>query len=139
MKCMNKKILVLMLVLILIGGGCFWIYKVNKDKVDTEAALQQNQTTNSNQPGKSAALILYYSETCSHCQNVEKYMADNKIASKVSINEKEVSANRNNANELVQIAEVCGISQDSIGVPFLWNGKECVTGDQDIIKFLGKY
>ena len=32
-------------------------------------------------------------------------------------------------------AEDCGLSGDSIGIPFLWDGKNCLMGEQEIIKF----
>jgi len=32
-------------------------------------------------------------------------------------------------------AKICELPTDSIGVPFLWDGKDCLIGDQDIINF----
>lgn len=96
-------------------------------------------------------IILFYGEGCPHCAIVEKYIEENKIKEKFSFEEKEkissggkekiffeekeVYYNRKNAKELAKRAKICGIPENSIGVPFLWNGSKCFIGDQSIIEF----
>lgn len=36
---------------------------------------------------------------------------------------------------MVAKARVCGLNTNSIGVPFLWDGSNCLIGDCDIISF----
>ena len=42
------------------------------------------------------------------------------------------------ARELSQKASECGLSTNSVGVPFLWDGKTCLVGDADVIDFFRK-
>jgi glutaredoxin len=85
---------------------------------------------------EKGALILYYGNGCPHCANVDKYIKDNAIESKISITHKEVYGDQQNAAELVQRAKSCGLPTDSVGVPFLWDGSKCLIGDVDIIDYL---
>lgn len=94
------------------------------------AAIQQQNT--------GAKIVLYYSEQCPHCKNVEKYIEDNGIREIVTFDRKEVRVDRNNANEMKQKAVLCNIPVKELGIPFLWdgeNGNKCLMGDQDIINF----
>ncbi len=90
-----------------------------------------------NKKPESNGIILFYREDCLHCQNVEKYIEDNKIGEKVKFEKKEIYYDTNNAEILVEKAKICGLSTEEIGVPFLWDGKNCIVGDQDIINFFG--
>ena len=89
-------------------------------------------------------IILFYGAECPHCQNVEKYISDNKIDQKVKFIRLEVPfGNRNNsqlqANSRVLLgrAQACGITTTQVAIPFMWNGKSktCLLGDQDIINY----
>lgn len=86
----------------------------------------------------SSPLILFYGDGCPHCAIVEKFITDNGIDKKISIQEKEVYYHQENANQLSQAARGCGLDTGAIGVPFLWDGKICVVGDEPIIDFLKK-
>ena len=83
-------------------------------------------------------IVLFYGTGCPHCALVNDFIQKNGIKEKVAFKEKEVYSNRSNAEELAVIAEKCGIPQDSIGVPFLWDGSKCLIGDKDIIDFFEK-
>ena len=83
----------------------------------------------------STTLIFFYGSGCPHCQIVEKYFADNKIAEKIKFDQKEVYAHPKNSALLVQYAKKCGINENEIGVPLLWNGSKCAVGDQAIIDY----
>lgn len=84
---------------------------------------------------KESGIILFYGDGCPHCAIVEEYVSKNAIEAKVPFVKKEVYNNKQNSAELVEKAGVCGMPTDSIGVPFLWDGTKCLTGDQDIIEF----
>jgi len=86
----------------------------------------------------AAKTILYFGDTCPHCENVEKYIKDNGIDNKIEIVRKEVYRNQANAREMAKRAEQCGLPTGQIGVPFLWDNNQCVLGDQPIIDYLGK-
>ncbi|MFA5109324.1 MAG: hypothetical protein WC458_02170 [Patescibacteria group bacterium] len=91
--------------------------------------------------GKEAKseLILFYSDSCPHCQNVEKYINDNGVKNQLGFQELEVSQNKNNSALLVKKAHQCGLDVNSgIGVPFFFDGEKCLLGDQDIIAYFEK-
>lgn len=85
-----------------------------------------------------AKIVLYYSDTCPHCTNVETYLAQNGIAQKVAFTQKNVLNSSANSQDLMTKAASCGMSTSSLGVPFLWDGEsgnKCLMGDGDIIDF----
>jgi len=97
---------------------------------------------NSKTPGKTgeatenpSGIILFYGEGCPHCANVDKYIETNKVKEKIAFDSKEVFLNQENAREMVAKAKACGLTTDSVGVPFLWDGTNCIVGDVDIINF----
>jgi len=118
---MNKKILGFILVAILVVcGAYFW------------------KTKNAPKPTKSnsnAEIVLYFSDTCPHCKIVDEFLQTNKVAEKVSFIQKEVSNNTEDSKELFDKAEKCGMPTDSIGVPFLWDGQKCYSGQVEVTDF----
>lgn len=116
---MNKKILLLVfIVLIVLSGGIFIFLRSGKEK-----------------PTENNELILFYGTGCPHCEKVEEYLQANDIESKINVVKKEVYDNKDNANLLAKIAKKCGTKENKLGVPFLWTGSECKIGDEDIINF----
>jgi glutaredoxin len=87
------------------------------------------------QSSDNGKIIFYYSLTCPHCKNVEKYVADNNVKAKVDFIEKEVSENKQNAAEFAAKAAKCGIKPENAGVPLLWDGSTCIVGDEPIISY----
>ena len=75
-----KKGLIIIIFLTLILAGC--------------QANNNNKVNINNEEGK---IILYYSKTCPHCQNVEKYLDDNNVRAKLDFIEKELNEDENNA------------------------------------------
>ncbi|MDO8529194.1 MAG: hypothetical protein Q7S18_00825 [bacterium] len=118
----NKKITVIAtIVLVILVGFSFWYSKSkNSPQVD----------------GAENGPILFYRDDCSHCANVEKFMADNAIDTKIQIDKKEIATDAGNQKILLDKAKICKLDTSSIGVPFLWTGKECLMGDQPIIDYL---
>lgn len=98
-----------------------------------------NQKVNNNQNNPEAKIILFVGQGCPHCENVEKYMEDNKIRDKVNFDQKEVFLNKDNLKVMEEKARSCGIKDTkNLGVPLLWdgeNGDKCYSGDKDIIDF----
>jgi glutaredoxin len=81
-------------------------------------------------------IIYFYSQTCPHCAKVEKFLKENKIKEKVELEKRDVHSNRENAKLLILIAKrKCNLTDDEIGVPFLWDGSKCLIGEVEIINF----
>jgi len=117
----NKFIISIILFIAVLIFSIFILYQENNNE------LVDNQSDNE--------IILFYGEGCPHCVIVENYIKENNIQNKISFIQKEVYNNQENAKDLQNKAKLCGLSPDSIGVPLLWDGKNCLIGDQDIINF----
>lgn len=85
----------------------------------------------------NSAIILFYGQECSHCQIVEKYIADNKIKEKVVFSEREVNHDQANAELMLKKQETCTqFDKNNIGaVPFLWTADKCYIGQDEIRQF----
>jgi glutaredoxin len=120
---MKKKILFLMLlgIFVIVAGGFYF--------------LRGNKKTSSN--STSSTIILFYGIGCPHCAKVEQFIKENRIKEKITFEEKEVYFNKENARQLVEVAQKCGFNENEIGVPFLWDreNQKCIVGDEPIINF----
>jgi len=84
-------------------------------------------------------MILFYGDTCPHCEVVEEFIAENNIKEKIQFKELEVYNNKANAQLLYKKATSCGLDvEQGVGVPFFFDGKNCLLGNKDIIDFLSK-
>lgn len=84
----------------------------------------------------SATMILFYSDSCPHCKNVEAYISESGVKDKIKFDEKEVSKSQVNATLLESKARQCGLDlTQGIGVPFFFDGQKCLMGDQPIIDY----
>lgn len=90
----------------------------------------------SRQPVVDSNIVIFYSDNCSHCLNVEKFLEENKISEKISYTRKSVDNNQINVNELLSKASKCGI-KEGVGIPLLWDAENarCFMGDVDVINF----
>ena len=82
----------------------------------------------------NSGMILFTGDNCPHCKNVEDYILQNKIQSKLSFQELEVYNNIANSKLLTEKTKQCNLS--SLGVPLFFDGKNCIQGDNLIIDFL---
>ena len=85
--------------------------------------------------GSVSGIILFYGNNCVQCTRVDSFIKDNNIESKIVFTKLEVLQNPVNANIMEDRAQVCGLDPAQIGVPFLWDGKNCFIGYVDVIKF----
>lgn len=115
---MDKKIPLIFIGIILVLGVIFFFSKG-----------KNNQTI------ENGGIVLFYGIGCPHCAKVEEYLKENNVESKIKFEKKEVYQNKENLNLLVEKAKKCGIKENEVGVPFLWDGSSCIIGDEDIIKF----
>lgn len=137
---MRQKIVTSILVLMIVGmlGLVVW---GSKNKKDTYLPVTNNQTQNETQTAASVfseTSIFFYGNTCPHCADVEAWMKETKIEEKIHIIKKEVYDNPQNAQELVQVANGCGLPTNGIGVPFLYAEGKCLIGAPEIINYLSE-
>ena len=122
---MDKTVLLIIIVVVL-SGLLFW-------------ALQSGIFS---APAKKAAslpagIVLFYGQGCPHCKDVDNFITQNKIEEKVKITRLEVWYNKSNQGILAEVAKKCGITADSVGVPFLYDGNgKCYIGEVDVPNFL---
>ena len=116
---MTKKFSLLFLLLPLFLAGC--------TKINTPAAPQVSALDNKT--------ILFYGSTCPHCQIVEQYLDDHKIYDKMTIDKKEVYQDKDNANLMMEAVRRCSLSQNNVGVPFLWVENKCLVGDEEVTNY----
>jgi len=83
-------------------------------------------------------VILYYGDTCPHCEVVEQHIKQDNLEKKVKIIQKEVFKNLENATELTLKAKECGLASESLGVPFAYYKSKCFSGDQEVLKLLNE-
>jgi len=122
---MDKTAIVIVLIIIVLGVGFFvWQSK----------SASQNQIEPSPLPD---GIVLFYGDGCSHCQEVEDFIAQNKIEDRVEITRMEVWYDKNNQATLAMVVKKCGINVNSVGVPFLYDGNgNCYMGEVDVPNFL---
>ena len=129
---MDKTAVVIVLIIIVLGVGFFvWQYKPASQTPVEPAPLPEG-------------IILFYGDGCSYCEAVDEFISQNNIEDKLKITRLEVWYDKPNAALLGQIAQQCGITGDSVGVPFLYdpysseaggNGS-CYVGEVDVPNFL---
>ncbi len=82
------------------------------------------------------SVILFYKNDCPHCQKVEEYLKEH--PSKVKYRFLEAVDNQQNYALLIKKAKSCGLSEDSLEAPFLYDGQHCLVGDQAVIDWFSK-
>lgn len=131
---MDKKILLTGLIgIVILGGIIFWSVK-SENK-------EQNNSKSNNEPATQEAevddngIILFYGNGCPHCENVDKFVQENKVEEKVEFKKLEVFSSKENSKIMAEKFKACGLPAENMGVPFLWDGEKCYSGDVDIIEF----
>ena len=131
---MEKTPIIIVVAIILVAAG-FWAFQ--SGVFNKVAAPAVTATT------LPAGIVEFYGQGCPHCADVDAYVKANNIDQKVKWTKLEVWYNKNNAALLAQVAQKCGISTNTVGVPFLYdppsgeaggNGK-CLVGETDVINF----
>ncbi len=128
---MRKTLLALsfLSLLSLTAAGCTRPPEEKQPRTDTPVEELSPKTQEKTEP------TLFYSKTCPHCHETLAYMEQNDLEEKLNIQIKE-TGDQLVVRELFQHAKTCGISTDSIGVPFLWDGKTCYIGSPNIKAWL---
>lgn len=149
-----KKILfsIVVLVIIIVAGIAIYSSTKGEEKnsvqggaTESEQQVDNNQTNNSvseksteeSTKTDGAIAILFYGYTCPHCKNVNDWLEKNNVKDKVKFDHLEVYKNKDNYNLLTDKAKSCGLDENNIGVPFLYDieNNKCMSGSDKIIGF----
>ena len=88
------------------------------------------------QTASSGNIILFYGDTCPHCKNVEAFLTANKAAEKIKFEQREVYSNQANARLMAEKYALCKLpAEGGMGVPFLWDGERCYSGENEVMDF----
>lgn len=117
-------------------GGQDIVSETSQDQSEKERIIKPAEKSKKNSDSAKDEIIIYHGDGCPRCLNVEKFVEETKIEQKISIEWKEIYKNKSNAKDYVEKAGKCGLSRNQMVVPFLWDGKTCLTGDEPIINFL---
>jgi predicted DCC family thiol-disulfide oxidoreductase YuxK len=127
---MKQKIITLSIVALIAGLLSIVVFVSNhQEKQSVEQKVTELKKTDP---------VLYYGNTCPHCEIVEEWLVKNDVASKMAFSNKEVYDNKENAAELTQVAMSCGLDANNIGVPFLYAQGECLIGSPAIINYFAQ-
>jgi len=88
--------------------------------------------------GINGKTVLFYGNTCPHCQDLEESFAKFGVEEKFSFERKEVYENKSNANLMGVAAANCGLNPNRVGVPFLYAEDKCFMGVPDIQKYVSE-
>jgi glutaredoxin len=80
-------------------------------------------------------ITFYSGNNCSDCEKIEKYLGDNSIEDKVAFEEKNVSENKADSEQMAGDAMQCNVDPELFSIPFLWAEGKCYLGEKDIIDF----
>ncbi len=124
---MSQKKIFSILVVVVVGVIAFVVWGVSAPSVVAPEKVAEGNS--------SSSIVLFYGEECSHCKDLEKFLQENSIDSKVAFERLEVWHNDANARQMERRAKECGIEKDALGVPFLWAEGKCLIGGPDAKKF----
>jgi hypothetical protein len=82
----------------------------------------------------TSGIILFEEKNCSPCDKVDNFITSNKIENKITFTRMDISDN-NVRNILADKSQICGLNPSQVGTPFLWDGKRCILGYVDVIRF----
>src|SRR4030043_713678 len=91
-----------------------------------------------NSTNKVEETVLYISESCEFCKEVEDWLSVRpEIATRSGLIIKEVSSDQGNAKDLLERAKDCEeATTGGVNVPFLYSNGQCFVGESEIEKHL---
>ncbi|MDD5726364.1 MAG: hypothetical protein PHC53_03050 [Patescibacteria group bacterium] len=116
----------MLIAVLLLGAGCSGLQLNNAktDKTPSVSDLPKGQIT------------IFVDQDCSHCKNVDNWVKQKKADQKLLIVFKEIFNDRVNAALMIDAAKRCNIPLEIAGVPLLWDGQQCRSTDEQILKYL---
>lgn len=130
------KITVLIIVIIIFAGCLFWGFQTG--------FFAKIFSNNPEPVAVPEGIVLFYGEGCPHCKNVDDFITQNNIEQKVKFTRLEIPFNGKTSPQLVanaklaiQLAQGCKLDVSrGVSIPFLYDGKNCLLGDEPVINFL---
>ncbi len=126
---MKQQIIAFVFIILALFGILFAFFSLTKPKAVApiaKTAFNQKEIT------------YFYGNTCPHCAALSKWLEENRVADKVKFVKKEVYQDRDNAQQLEQAAQICGLPTNSIGVPFIFAKSKCYVGTDQAKDFFQK-
>jgi len=136
------KIVVLIIAVIILAGAGFWLW---------QSGIFAKIPSLTVQPAPlPAGIVLFYSPSCPHCQDVEAFITANNIDQKVKYTKLEVpfagktnAQLQANAGLAIKLAQGCKIDlSNGLSIPFLYDPStssgqvgKCYVGEVDIPNF----
>lgn len=148
-----KKILfpIVILVIIIVVGIAIYSSTKGEEKNGGQEGTTESEQVENNQANNSdaeepaeestktddAIAILFYGYSCPHCKTVNDWLEKNNVKDKVKFDHLEVYKDKDNNNLLTDKAKSCGLNENQIGVPFLYDfeNNKCMSGSDKIIEF----
>jgi len=131
---MNKNLIIVPIAcLMLFGAGCEQL-SLNKTATVPTSTVQVQPAAPDAIPKQ---ITIFVSNTCPHCAYVESQISGGQVDKALPIVYKEVS-NDANMQAFVQTAQTCKLDMSLLGVPLLWNGTICYSGQDDIMTYIGQ-
>lgn len=128
---MQKYLIVSLIMLTMLGAGCF---SNNLDlRADTQPLPQVPTTTTDYGEGP---IYIYTSEQCAYCSTVENAVVKGQVNRKLPVVFREISRDEQNALEMLAVTQKCGLNIAKIGVPFLYDGQNCLEGTDKIMRYI---
>lgn len=125
---MSRKVTFLLigLLVLAIAGLILWGVVDGRSKKSISVSVDDNTLNNQ--------MIYYYGEECPHCQRIQAFLEENKIADMIPYVKKEVWHDAQNNAEFIRRAQsVCGIDQSKLGVPFVIVEGKCYSGEIEVM------
>lgn len=132
---MSKKVIIVGTIGAIVLGGVIFLSVKNSKKAQNAPSTPSFSQEENNQKEGDDGIILFYGNGCPHCANVDKFVEENGVKEKVDFRKLEIFGNKENSKLMAEKFKACGLSTESMGVPFLWDGEKCYSGDADVIEF----
>jgi hypothetical protein len=124
-----NRVVIFIIIVLIVFGLFFWAVQ--------SGFFRRIPTTGVEPAQLPAGIVFFYGDTCTHCKDVEDFIAANNIGQKVKYTSLEVFRNQNNAQLLINVGTSCGLTGNDIGaVPLVYDGTKCYLGTPDAENFL---
>lgn len=128
---MPKALFVIIAMAGVMGAGC------SSNNLDLRADVQplpQAPTTTADYG--EGPIYIYTSEQCAFCSTVENAVIKGQVNRRLPVIFREISRDEQNALELLVVTQECGLNIAKVGVPFLYDGRNCLEGTDKIMRYI---
>jgi glutaredoxin len=133
---MNKKLILTASLFLIISTATIAVLGFEKNR-NSQTPLENETAFPKNVSIADGKTILFYGDECPHCLKIETFLEEKEAARKISYEAKEVQDNADNRKIMMEKAAACKMKQNSVGVPFLWDGENgtCLIGVDQVMDF----